>query len=149
MEFIKEWTFSICVSLIAAVILSLFTPKGSLKKFYKILLSFFIVVSFLYPLKDLDTDFIDLENLNSGIEAKIESNMQTSMQHSVDNQIKTVLTQNGIMHATVESDISFVNNEITVNHVQIAVSDEYDVDAVSDVVFDEIGIKAKVIHIGE
>lgn len=149
MEFIKEWTFSICLSLLAAVVLSIFTPKGSLKRFYKILLSFFIVVSFLYPLKDFDFDIVDFNTLNSSILTKIEDTRETSMTNSINTQVKSVLESKGIKDASVNSNISMMNDEITINSVQVAVHDEYDLEAVEEVIFDEIGIKAKVIYIGQ
>lgn len=149
MEFIKEWTFSICLSLMVAVVLSIFTPKGSLKRFYKILLSFFIVVSFLYPLKDFDFDIVDFNTLNSSILTKIEDTRETSMTNSINTQVKSVLESKGIKDVSVNSDIGMMNDEITINSVQVAVHDEYDLEAVEEVIFDEIGIKAKVIYIGQ
>ena len=41
------------------------------------------------------------------------------------------------------------NNEITVDDVQISIPDEYDADNVKNYIFDNLGINARVINIGD
>ena len=52
MEFLKEWTVCVCMTLMVSVILSLFAPREKMNGFYKIMISLFIFLSFLYPFKD-------------------------------------------------------------------------------------------------
>lgn len=72
--FLKNWIFSVCLTLILAVIFSVMTPKGSLGKFYKMIISMFIFVSFLYPVSNAKaSDFkIDLPMFNNNYEQQIE-----------------------------------------------------------------------------
>ena len=53
MEYFKQWTICVCISLILAVIFSSFEPEGKMKSFCKLLVGLFVFVSFIYPLKDI------------------------------------------------------------------------------------------------
>ena len=50
MDVVKQWTLNICLTLIGAVILSLVSPRGSMGRFYKTVLSLFIIAGFLLPI---------------------------------------------------------------------------------------------------
>lgn len=57
MDFLKEWTYTICITLIISVIFSILTPKGNMGRFFKIILATFIFLSFIYPFKSAQIDF--------------------------------------------------------------------------------------------
>lgn len=149
MTFLKEWTFSVCTTLVIAVVFSLFTPKGRMKDFYKIIISLFIFISFLYPFKSLDAADFDFSSADSI--SSINDGAQSSYEESINTQVKSVLTENGINGADVSSRVSFdmQSGEITVESVQIAISDEYNANEVENLVFEKIGINAKVIYVGQ
>ena len=50
MDVVKQWTLNICMTLMGAVILSLISPRGSMGRFYKTVLSLFIIAGFLLPI---------------------------------------------------------------------------------------------------
>ncbi len=149
MEFLKEWSFCVCLSLICAVILSLFTPEGRMKSFYKMLISVFVFVSFLYPFKDVKSFDFNFDSLKDNV--SLSENINTSYENMINKKISDVLSENGIKSASVSSDIS-VNaetSEIEIVRVSIAVSDEYDKEKVKNIVFEKLGIIAEVRGLGE
>ena len=148
MSFIKQWCLCVCISLVCAVILSLFAPKGNMNRFYKTLISFFVFISFVYPLKGLDLNALRLPEEESFITSAENDKLY---EKTVNEQVKSVLRQNGIDGASVSSDLSvnYETGEITVERVRIAVGDGYDRTAVKNTVFEALGIQAEVYGIGE
>lgn len=147
MDFIKQWTICVCITLIIAVILTALTPQGRMKKFYRIIISIFVFVSFLYPFKSFDVDSVYFSN-SVDLSAE-QNNMNKSYEQMICNKIKSVLEKNNIIGSVINAKVSVDDNEIFVDDVQVAVSDEYDTDMVRQMIFDEVGINARVIHNGE
>ena len=146
MDYIKTWTFCICITLIISVILSILAPKGTMGKFYKVIISTFIFLSFLYPLSDfniadfkLDFDF-DSEYANVVVDA---AEMQ------IENTVEAVLDDNKVYNSIVSASVSQSGDELMINSVKISVADSYSVEDVKDIVFKELGVVAEVKHIGE
>ena len=148
MSFFKQWFLCVCISLVCAVIMSLFAPRGNMSRFYKTLISFFVFVSFIYPLKGLDISSFSLPEFSSYVS---DGESEKAYEYTVNEQVKSVLKQNGIDGAAVSSDISvnYENGEITVKNVRVCVADEYDKNEVKGIVFDSLGIQAEVFGIGE
>ena len=149
MTFLKEWTFCVCLSLTAAVIFLLFTPSGSMKRFYKMLIAMFVFVSFLYPLRDIqktDFSFLPEWTTESG-----EAMQEKVYRQTAENQILSVLRQNSIVGASVtcEVKVNYDSGEIELQTAQVAVPDEYDTAAVSALIERTLGVRARVIHLGE
>ncbi len=93
MDYIKSWTFCICITLIVSVVFSILSPKGTMGKFYKVIISVFIFISFLYPLTDFDFDGFKIDfNFNTEYENLVESSAKQEIQYSVEK----VLTDNKI-----------------------------------------------------
>lgn len=147
MEFLKQWTMCVCITLVISVIFSLFTPKGRMSGFYKIILSLFIFISFLYPLQSFN--IIDFKTDEIFSDYEYESAEQTAYEAMINNQIKSVLNENNVIGASVSSEVKIQNDEASVNYVQVAIPDEYDSQEIEDLIFDTIGINAKVIYIGQ
>lgn len=145
MDYIKQWTICICITLITSVIFSIITPKGKMQSFYKIIISAFIFLSFLYPFTTGQKLTFSLDKLDDII---VEE--QSSIgENVIDNQISGFLKKEGIEGATVSSSVSQVEDEIQINDIQISVPDEYDKEVVRNLVFDSLGVNTRVIHIGE
>ena len=146
MDYIKSWTFCICITLIVSVIFSILSPKGTMGKFYKVIISAFIFISFLYPLTDFNaSDFkIDFE-FDSEYENVVENTAKTEIKNSVD----YVLEDNEIYNSTVTVDVAQIGDEIVINSVKVSVIDEYSVDEVKDILFKNLGIVADGKRIGE
>lgn len=147
MEFLKQWTMCVCITLVISVIFSLFTPRGRMAGFYKIIISLFIFISFLYPLKSFDIDDFKADEIFS--EYEYESAQETAYETMINNQVKSVLTENKVIGASVSSRIEIDNDEATVSYVQIAVPDEYEAEKIEEMIFNSLGINAEVIYIGQ
>ncbi len=147
MEFVKEWCLCVCISLIVAVIFSLFTPKGSMNGFYKILISFFVFISFLYPLKNADFGGFDISDT---VIAENENNASPYCE-MINSEVKSTLKSKGITGISVSSDVSvdYNSSEIDIKKVTVSVSDGYDKNEVKKIIFDSLGITAEVNGIGD
>lgn len=146
MNFIKTWTFCICVTLIVSVIFISLTPKGSVGKFYRIIISIFIFISFLYPLSNFN--FNDFRP-NFRIEKNYDDFMVNSVDKQIENLVEKTLCDNGINSSKISVETSIIGEEININKVSVSVIDDYDKDEVEKIIFDNIGIVANVKQIGE
>ena len=148
MEFFKQWCFCVCVTLVLAVIFSLFTPRGSMKRFYKILISVFIFTSFLYPFKDFGAKQLKLSNPLSEITT---DTAQSPYNLLVQSEIQKALKNAGYnsCNVTAKTSVDYKSGEISIVEVTISIPDGYDKDKIQSAVFDKTGIKARVIYVGE
>ena len=148
MEFLKQWCFCVCISLIIAVIFSVFTPRGRMKSFYKILLSLFVFISFIYPIKDFNINAYEIGDVKLKYEESEEAKVY---ENAVNKQVKDFLESEGIKGAAVSSeiDVNFENNEAEIKSVRIAIGSVYDKNEVKKKVFEKLGINAEVVGIGE
>lgn len=146
MSFIKTWTFCICITLIVSVIFISLTPKGTLGKFYRVIISIFIFVSFLYPLTDFN--FSDFK-INFKVESDYENFMEDSVNKQVEDAVQKALLNSEIKSSRVSVETSIVGEEINIERVNVSVIDDYDVDEVEKIIFDNLGIVANVKQIGE
>lgn len=148
MNLIKEWTFCICSTVIVSVIFSLLAPKGGSGRFYKSVISLFIFVSFLFPFTQIGDKKLDFNLDNINIEA--ENNTNSIAEGVVKNEIITLLENNSVYSAGVNCSSSVnADNEIMLNSVIVSVADEYDCDTVRQLIYDELSLNVRVIHIGE
>lgn len=146
MDFLKQWTVCVCATLVISTIFLIFSPKGSMKRLYKVMISMFIVISFIYPFGsyngtfDFDFSFDELD---------FNTQTQGVYENMIDKKIKDVLNNNGYTGCNIESKIYQQYEEITIDEVLIYAPDEYDVDSIKQCIIDDLGIYAKVIHIGD
>lgn len=146
MNLIKEWTFCICSTVIVSVIFSLLAPKGG--RFYKSVISLFIFISFLFPFTQIGDKKLDFNLDNINIET--ENNTNSIAEGVVKNEIITLLENNSVYSAGVNCSSSInADNEIILNSVTVSVADEYDCDTVRQLIYDELSLNVRVIHIGE
>ncbi|MCH5316398.1 MAG: hypothetical protein J1E05_00355 [Eubacterium sp.] len=146
MDYIKTWTFCICITLIISVILSILAPKGTMGKFYKVIISTFIFLSFLYPLSDFNiADF----KLDFDFGSEYTNVVEDAAKVQIENAVETVLDENKVYNSIVSAIVSQNGDELTINSVKISVADSYSVEEVKDIVFKELGVVAEVKHIGE
>lgn len=148
MNLIKEWTFCICSTVIVSVIFSLLAPKCSSGRFYKSVISLFIFISFLFPFTQIGDKKLDFNLDNINIE--VENNTNSIAEGVVKNEIITLLENNSVYSAGVNCSSSVnADNEIVLNSVTVSVADEYDCDTVRQLIYDELSLNVRVIHIGE
>lgn len=146
MEFLKQWTACICITLVVSVIFSLLTPKGRMQGFYKMVISLFIFMSFLYPFKSFD--FKDFKISSSFNIEDVEDNNSKAVENMISTQIKTVLKKHNVNNASINVSVDYNGGEINVKDVTVAISDKYEIENVKTIIFDELGINAEVHYIG-
>ncbi|MBR1762750.1 MAG: hypothetical protein IJ731_05225 [Eubacterium sp.] len=149
MSFFKEWSFCVCLTLIISVVFSVFAPKGEMKRIYKIMLSVFIFISFIYPFSDFDSSAFHIDT-SSGI-LEINENSGSAYETEINMKIKEFLIEKGIVGANVSSSVRFnaESSELEIKEVVISIPDEYSSEDVESLVFDELGINSRVVYVGE
>lgn len=146
MDYIKSWTFCICITLIVSVIFSILSPKGTMGKFYKVIISVFIFISFLYPLTDFSFDEFKIDfNFNSEYENLVENSAKQEIEYSVGK----VLTDNEIYNSSISAEVEQSGDEILINRILVSVTDSYNVEDVKTLLFENLGVVAEVKRIGE
>lgn len=148
MDYIKQWSFYICSTLIFSSLLSILSPKGNMSKIYKTIISLFIFISLLMPITHIGE--INLESFKVSNFFGINENTNSIANNALKSTIQSFLEKNDILGSRINC-VTYLNenNEIVVESVQIAISDEYDVEYVRKMVFDSLSVNARVIHIGE
>ena len=145
MDFVKQWTLTVSTTLIISIIFSLLTPKGNMGRFYKIILSVFIFISFVYPLTE-NNFIISLPEFDDTI---IVDEQQKSYENIVENTIKNKLNSAGYKNSSVSADISYEDNLITVNSLKVLIQDNYDINEVKSYIKKEMGYNPEVYYLGE
>lgn len=145
MDFIKQWTLTISVTLIISIIFSLLTPKGNMGRFFKVVLAMFIFVSFIYPVKYADFDFV----LPSFDEAAFEDSQESSYKKIIEANIINALDEGNYINSKVNLNITLKNEEISVNSLEIGILDEFDKKEVKKFIEDKTGFNAEVYYLGE
>lgn len=145
MEFVKEWTFMICITLISAVVLSMLSPKSTMGRYFKLILAVLIFVSFLHPLKNgnFDIDFPEFDSLEYS-----EKNNE-AYENIISNKIESVLSKKGYEFTDVSCDIFYNENEIEVRSLKICITDSMNKEEVREYVRNETGFDAEVYYLGE
>ena len=142
MDFVRQWTVFVCITVLICVVLSFLTPNGNMGRFYRMIISVFIFLSFLYPFAQADISF-------KPVQIK-EYNTNSIYDDYIESQISALLNSNSVIGADILCTSSInKNNEIVLEDVVVAVSDEYDVKDVDALIFDNLGIRARVVHIGQ
>lgn len=148
MEFIKHWTLNICLTLIIAVIFAMLSPKGNMGKYFKIVIALFITVSFIYPIAegniDLKSEFSSLYEF-----AQEQESYEDTYKKIIENQIKSLLAENGYESCLVSSRLKINNEEITVEEISISVPDSYDSEKIKNLIYEKLGFAVQVKYIGE
>lgn len=147
MDFLKQWTVCVCMTLVVAVILSLLTPNSSMGRFYKMLISIFIFLSFVYPFADFEMSLPEYQFTAN--DDDINNAVNDSSQIMIKNNILSVLNGNNIVGCAVDVDTYFVDDMVYVDEILVTVPDEYDTQNVKQLIFDNLSLNADVVHIGQ
>jgi len=149
MEFFRQWSLCVCSALIISAVFSIFTPQGAMKRLWKIMISFFVFVSFVYPLKDFDAQAFRFNAENNAF--TVEESTEKIYEKQISSQIKEFLNSKSIIGAVVSCRVDFNSDrsELEIKDAVIYIPDEYDKQYVSNLVFDEMGINSRVVYLGE
>ncbi|MGN0534851.1 MAG: hypothetical protein ACI4IR_02500 [Eubacterium sp.] len=145
MEFIKEWTLTVSVTLIISIIFSVLSPKGNMGRYFKIILAMFIFTSFIYPLSGADMEF-DFPVMD---EMQYEDTRRETYENIICADVKSTLESGGYTSSKVTASIKYSENEITVKELSIGITDNFDKDEVKKYVSDQTGFNAEVYYLGE
>lgn len=146
MDYIKSWTFCICITLVVSVVFSILSPKGTMGRFYKVIISVFIFISFLYPLTDFSFDDFKIDfNFNTEYEYLVENSAKQEIEYSVGK----VLTDNEIYNSSISAEVEQNGDEILINRILVSVTDDYNVEEVKALLLENLGVVAEVKRIGE
>lgn len=145
MEFLKEWTLTICITLVISVIFSVLTHKGNMGKFFKIILATFIFLSFIYPFKSDEIDF----SFPEFSAEELAQEQKDTYEKTVTAQTLQALESQGYKSCSVKSRISLKDNEILIKSLTITAPDSYNKDEIKKYIFDTLGINAEVYYLGE
>lgn len=147
MDVVKQWTLNICLTLIGAVILSLVSPRGSMGRFYKTVLSLFIIAGFLLPItgrqrrRHFSAYFSDVTaqaaDANSVYESQIES------------RVKQTLTAAGYKDCSVQASVRIKKQEIYIQKLVVSVPGDMDREAVAALLKAQLGLQPVVKGLGE
>lgn len=145
MEFIKEWTLTVSVTLIISIIFSVLSPKGNMGRYFKIILAMFIFTSFIYPLSGADMEF-DFPVMD---EIQYEDTQRETYENIICADVKSTLESGGYTSSKVTASIKYSENEVTVKELSIGITDNFDKDEVKKYVSDQTGFNAEVYYLGE
>ena len=139
MDFLKEWILNISLTLIISTILSLLVPVGSIGRTYKVILSLFIFLSFIFPLTEIkdislpEYEFADYENSE-----------RDAYEELTCKQIELVLKKGGYEDYSVNCDLSVKGDEIYIERVCVSLPERYDKSEVKDCIYNSLGIVSEV-----
>lgn len=145
MEFIKEWTFSICITLVASVLISLLMPSGTTGKYGKLIISLFIFLSILTPFSKADLS-LALDEFN---EQSYSQSCEESYSKLIETKIKENLSSAGYSGITVSCDAVMNNNEIEIKSLAVYIPDDYDKEEVRNYIYENMGLNTEVYSVGE
>ncbi len=147
MRFLNEWTYTICITLIISVIFSLLLPKGSTGKIGKIVITVFIMVSFIIPFKanDFKLNFEDYS-----VEYEDENTVkENSYENIIKTNIEDTLTKGNYKNSKAEVKVDIKDEEVYIKSADVYILNDFNKDEVKNYIFDKLGINAKVYYIGE
>lgn len=147
MKYINEWTYTVCITLIFSVMFSLLLPKGSNGKVGKIIITVFIMLSFIAPFK-INGLNIPFDTMDSISEQQFE-NKEEAYSLIVKSNIEKVLSSGNYKNCKVKVTVKLKEDELYIKSAEIFILNDYDKNEVQKYVFDNLGINAQVYYIGE
>lgn len=145
MDYIKQWTISVCITLIIAVILSFVSPNGTMGRFYKTIISLFIAAAFLVPLADFKIKDFDL---SPEAFAQAEE-YDESYEKQIETLVKSGLEEGGYPACSVTAQVRIKDDEIIIDKLQVAAPTGYNLQEIKTYIYDNLGFNAEVYSIGD
>lgn len=134
MDFIREWAFSICITLIATSLFSLLAPKGSMEKILKFTISLFflncLVTPFIVnpPKINFDIDQVDPRNESSNYDVVTKTNEQflSITKKNIEKTLSGILVSNNINCKKIEININISQDKsIFISSIDILLDKSY------------------------
>ena len=142
MELVKQWVLSVCITLIISIVFSLMSPKGSMGRFYKTVISLFIFTSFIVPL--LDLDFRDFKS-DFDFSTDFEMQMVETAENDIEFIINKELESNGFYGAEIDVYAVEKDNEYDVKNITVCINSE-DTNEVREILLNNLGLVCEVVN---
>ena len=147
MKYLNDWTYTVCITLIFSIIFSLLLPKDSNGKVGKIIITVFIMISFIAPFKASGFDF-NLDGINTISEQQAE-NKEESYSAIIKSNIEKTLSDGNYSNSKAKVKVKIKDDELYIKEADIYILNDYDKSEVQKYIFDKLGINAQVYYIGE
>ncbi len=128
METFKSWAVSVVAAATIAAIISLLAPVGNFEKTIKIIVTLFVLASFIAPFVKSDI-FDDFSGITDGMEEIIEENeleneveeeIADSLKSAVESEISAYFAGKGIDITDIKTDVRIEDdNSIFVKRISI------------------------------
>lgn len=146
MDTVKQWTLNICLTLIGAVILSLVSPGGSMGRFYKTVLSLFIIAGFLLPITGGEK--ADFSAYFSGATTQV-ADANSVYESQIESRVRQTLTAAGYRNCSVQATVQIKEQEIYIKKLVVSVPGDTDREAVAALLKAQLGLQPTVKGLGE
>ena len=147
MKYLNDWTYTVCITLIFSMIFSLLLPKDSNGKVGKIIITVFIMISFIAPFKASGFDF-NFDDINLISEQQAE-NKEESYSAIIKSNIEKALSDGNYSNSKAKVKVKIKDDELYIKEADIYILNDYDKSEVQKYIFDKLGINAQVYYIGE
>ena len=147
MKYLNDWTYTVCITLIFSIIFSLLLPKDSNGKVGKIIITVFIMISFIAPFKASGFDF-NFDDINLISEQQAE-NKEESYSAIIKSNIEKTLSDGNYSNSKAKVKVKIKDDELYIKEADIYILNDYDKSEVQKYIFDKLGINAQVYYIGE
>lgn len=127
---------------------SLLLPKGSQGKVGKIVITVFIMISFILPFERPNGFNFDIDEYESISNVEIDSKEET-YSDLIKSNIEKALADADYKNSKVKVTVKLKDDELYIQSADIYILDDYDSKEVKDFLFEKLGINAKVYYIGE
>lgn len=143
MNFIKQWILSVSLTLIISVIFSMLSPKGAMGRFYKIIISVFIFISFILPIINFDFGKLELDfDLKSDYNYVIENTAESQIKSIVNSE----LIKYDIENAKIDAVVYEAGDEIEIDNITVGINSKYDSEEVENMLYNNLGLVCEVVY---
>ena len=147
MNLFNEYVYTVCINLIFITLISIIVPTGSSKRIMKAVISVFVMLSFIVPIKNIDADFASLDfEIYDNLEEEIKYN---SYEKIIKDNIERALNKAGYEAASCIVKMNVDDDLIDIELVSIAISDDYSKEEVKNYLYNDLGLVAEVYYVGE
>lgn len=147
MGFLKSYTYTVCISLMAITVFSVLVPSGNIKRIVKAVLSVMIMLAFILPLRDvhISKNIFDFDIISE----QASDTEEEALEIIICENIKNKLIEADYNNCGVTVKIKRNSDETQIKSVNITITDKYNADEIRSYIFNELGLNAEVNYIGE
>lgn len=158
METFNSWALSAVAASTVAGVISLLAPSGNFEKTIKIVITLFILVSFVMPFVRSGSvsgvfesnegikEFIEENELNNEVKSQVED----SLENVIVTQVEAFLSSSGVIFNYVEAKVNVDEaNNVFVKSITIYAEDFFETEEAEKFIIDNFGIKPDIVFESE